>query len=120
MEQVLRTRLLYQSLHRIAILVVMLALLAWGGREVSFTGDAPTVDKAAQMQQWAQQSIDAQLAELGCDTHKRLSPKVAVRNAAKDAQGHQQFDTTVVRVVTFDQGLTLAKAGTVWVVGWCG
>jgi hypothetical protein len=38
--------------------------------------------------------------------------RVAVRNA-------KGADTGVVRVVTFDEAYSAAKAGRVWVEGWC-
>jgi hypothetical protein len=57
--------------------------------------------------------IAGQLHDLGCDTRRRLTDRVAVRNAHRP-------DTGVVRVVSFDEAYRQAKAGAVWVVGYCG
>lgn len=63
-----------------------------------------------------QAEIDAmiadQLRELDCDTRRRLTDRVAVRNAHRPGTG-------VVRVVSFDEAFKKAKAGAVWVVGFC-
>lgn len=102
------------------LLLALVALLAWGGREVRIVGTPdPSQDRAVAMDGWAQESIDGQLAALRCDKTQRLTDEVAVRNAAKDATGAVQFDTVVVRKVSFDEGFALSKAGKVWVVGWC-
>jgi hypothetical protein len=68
--------------------------------------------------------IREQLADVGCDTRKRLTDKVAVVNApstaAEKARGQHRHDLTVVRVTSFDNAWAQAKAGEVYVVGWCG
>jgi hypothetical protein len=56
--------------------------------------------------------IDGQVAALGCDHRQRLTDRVAVRNTKAPNAG-------VVRVVDFDTAWNDAKAGKVWVVGWC-
>ena len=56
--------------------------------------------------------IAGQLHDLGCDTKRRLTDRVAVRNAHRP-------DAGVVRVVSFDEAYRQAKAGAVWVVGYC-
>jgi hypothetical protein len=107
------------------LLLALFVLLAWGGRDVVFTGTPdPAADRAVMMDQWVQDSLDAQLADLGCDKTPRLAPNVAVRPAqaspAERAHGHWVFDTAVVTVVPFDEAFAQAEAGTVWVIGWCG
>jgi hypothetical protein len=68
--------------------------------------------------------LDEQVAQLGCDKVKRLSPRVAVVNApttpAEQAAGVWRFDRGVVRTVTFDEAWAAAEAGEVFVLGWCG
>lgn len=107
------------------LLLALVALITWGGREVTFAGTPnPAADRAVMMDQWVQESIDTQLANLGCDKTPRLASKVAVRPAQASpdqrAHGHWVFDTAVVTVVPFDEAFTKAEAGQVWVVGWCG
>ena len=102
------------------MLLALAALLAWGGREVVFVGTPdPSQDRAVAINVWAQDSIDAQLADLRCDKTQHLTANVAVRNSAKDNAGNVQFDTTVVRKVALEQAIADAQAGRVWVVGWC-
>ena len=137
MGQALRTSAGHQSRHRSARLgarpsgmrhlmwgiagnslvacCALAALLAWGGREVQapWGETSGPAFSQAQIDQWSQEMVDEQVSALGCDTHQRLSPRLAVRNAVG-------FDRGVVRVVSFDAGFKLAKAGKVWVVGWCG
>lgn len=116
------TKVVTDAARNLVLLVVVLgALLAWGGREVTLSGTPdPTQDRTVAMAGWAQESIDQQVAALGCDKAQRLADEVAVRNAAKDKAGRIQFDTVVVRKVSLEQGLALAAEGKVWTVGWCG
>lgn len=93
------------------------------GFVVGFVGPAPEqpATRATCAASWCepagmQAEIDAmiasQLHDLGCDTRRRLTDRVAVRNAHRP-------DTGVVRVVSFDEAFKQAKAGAVWVVGYC-
>lgn len=108
------------ALNGLLLALATALLLAWGGREVAFTGTPdPTADRAVMMGQWAQESIDAQLADLGCDKTQRLTETVAVRNSARTKAGAVQFDTTVVRVEGFDAAWAAAQRGQIYVVGWC-
>lgn len=71
---------------------------------------------------WADEVFAPQLAALGCDTEKRLAPRVAVRHAQRMRDGH--FDSGVLRVVSFDEAWRLTHNDTttddVEVKGWCG
>jgi hypothetical protein len=55
-----------------------------------------------------------QVRALGCSTDPALTPRVAVAPAEDNVT-----DRGVVKVVTFDEGWKLAKAGRVYVLGWC-
>lgn len=111
-----------QLLNGLVTCAALGALLAWCGHgEAAFVGTPdPRLDRSVAMGEWAQNSIDVQLAALGCDKTRRLTDLVAVRNAATDKAGHIQFDTTTVRTEPLEQGFVDAAAGKVWVVGWCG
>jgi hypothetical protein len=81
---------------------------------------APADFSQAQLDQWHQESINEQLATLGCTAEKSskwtMDDEVAIRNfkSAVDV-----FDTGVVRVVSFDEAWAAAEAKTVYVVGYC-
>jgi hypothetical protein len=111
--------------NAVALTLVLAALLAWGGREAAFATDCTA--------QWCQNGRDNaavhadvkallmdQVTALGCDTDKRLSPRVAVVNAPERPGQPPVFDKGVVRVVPFDAAWEAATAGEVYVLGWCG
>lgn len=55
-----------------------------------------------------------QVDALGCSRTPALTERVAVAPAEDNVT-----DRGVVKVVTFDEGWRLAKAGKVYVMGWC-
>src|SRR5690349_16804801 len=78
---------LRQMLATVPLVLALAALLAWGGREVTFVGQPdPSQDPGIAMKGWVQASLDEQVAALGCDTKPRLSPRVAVRPAPVKGQ----------------------------------
>lgn len=106
---------LRQMLGTLPVLLALTALLAWGGREVQapWGETSGPAFSQAQVTQWSNEIIGEQVAALGCTTTPHLTERIAVRNATG-------FDRAVVRVVSFASGFEQAKAGTVWVVGYCG
>jgi len=106
---------LKQMLGTLPLVLALATLLVWGGREVQAPwGETQgEVFSQSQVADWSNQIIAEQVTALGCDTTPRISERIAVRNA-------KGFDRGVVRVVSFASGAEQAKAGAVWVVGYCG
>lgn len=98
----------------IVLVAVLGALLVWGGREAQAPWgetQGPAFSQA-QIAQWSDEMVAQQVTALGCSTTPALTETVAVRNAVG-------FDRGVVRTVSFDEAVSLAKAGKVYIEGWC-
>lgn len=98
----------------VPLVAALAMLLVWGGREVQdpWGETSGPAFSQAQVSGWADEIVGEQVASLGCSTVPALSVRVAVRPASG-------FDRGVVSLVSFDEGFRLAKAGKVFIVGWC-
>jgi hypothetical protein len=102
------------ALNALILCLGLAAVMVWGGTEASQEEWAGYGSMAVERQVDAEAKamVAEQVTELGCTTTPRLADRVAVRNA-------HGFDTGVVRIVTFDEAYSAAKAGRVWVEGYC-
>ncbi len=101
-------------LASLPLVLAIAALLVWGGREVQspWGETSGPAFSQAQVSAWSDEIVAEQVAALGCSSTPALTERVAVRNATG-------FDRGVVRVVSFGEGFASAKAGKVWIEGWC-
>jgi hypothetical protein len=102
------------ALNVLVLCLGLAAVMVWGGTEVSQEEWAGYGSMAVERQVDAEAKamVAEQVTGLGCATTPRLTDRVAVRNA-------KGTDTGVVRVVTYNEGMALAKAGKVWLEGYC-
>ena len=115
---------LRQMLGTLPVLLALVALFAWGGREVSLNqydcNASWCADRAAYEQAQLQDIIVAQLdqriAKGDCTTTARLSKTMLVTTTV----GRLGDDLGVVREVSWDEGFRLAQARKVWVHAYCG
>lgn len=109
---------LKQIVSTLPLVACLAGIMVWGGTEAGEAEWVGTPSMAVERQLTGQHDdearamVVAQVEALGCSTTPALTDRVAVRNA-------HGADTGVVRVITFDQGWTLSKAGAVYVEGFC-